>query len=77
MTLTDAFFLAAIIAAFTLFAVALAWGDYQTRGLDRNLRQKPGGMDEPNPAQSKPLPQSNEATRIAENVSRRREMSHN
>ena len=77
MTLADAFFLAAIIAAFTLFAVVLAWGDYQTRGLDRNVRQKRDGVDEPNPAQSTPLHKAMKLRKIAENVSRRREMSHN
>jgi hypothetical protein len=48
MTLTDALVLSAIITAFTLFAVVLAWGDHQTRGLNRNLGQKPQRRSEGN-----------------------------
>ncbi|MBX9828445.1 MAG: hypothetical protein K2Y27_26050 [Xanthobacteraceae bacterium] len=33
MTLTHIVVLAGIVAAFGSFAVVLAWGDYQTRGL--------------------------------------------
>jgi multisubunit Na+/H+ antiporter MnhC subunit len=35
MPLTDAVILAAICIAFLGFAVVLAWGDYQTRGVRR------------------------------------------
>ena len=35
MPITDALFLSAVIFAFILFAILLAWGDYQTRNLRR------------------------------------------
>ena len=34
---TDAIIVAAIVAAFIIFAVVLAWGEYQTRHLSRPL----------------------------------------
>lgn len=42
MPIIDIVFLAAVIAAFTLFGVVLAWGDYQTR--------KPSGQGPAKPA---------------------------
>lgn len=33
----------AVCAAFVVFAVALAWGDYQTRNIRHNLPAKPQG----------------------------------
>ena len=41
MPLASAITLVAIIAAFVIFAVVLAWGEYQTRGLSRGA--KPAG----------------------------------
>ena len=41
MPITDAVIVAAIVAAFIVFAVVLAWGEYQTRHLSRPAR--PGG----------------------------------
>jgi hypothetical protein len=76
MTLTDAVILSGIIAAFALFAAVLTWGEYQTRGLNRNLPQKQSGVDEPNLAQGKPLHKAMKLQKIAANTSRRREMSH-
>jgi hypothetical protein len=37
MPITDAIIVAAIVAAFIIFAVVLAWGEYQTRHLSRPL----------------------------------------
>ncbi|MFY9895773.1 MAG: hypothetical protein WAK63_16775 [Xanthobacteraceae bacterium] len=39
MPITDAVIVAAIVAAFIVFAVVLAWGEYQTRHLSRPLAQ--------------------------------------
>jgi hypothetical protein len=39
MPITDAIIVAAIVAAFIVFAVVLAWGEYQTRHLSRPLAQ--------------------------------------
>jgi hypothetical protein len=36
MSIQEGFIVAAIIAAFCLFAVTLAWGDYQTRRIKGN-----------------------------------------
>ncbi len=33
MSITDAFILTAIVAAFVAFGVVLAWGEYQTRNI--------------------------------------------
>jgi hypothetical protein len=42
MPATNVLFLTGIIAAFAVFALVLAWGEYQTRHLDcRAQRQKP------------------------------------
>lgn len=35
MPITDAIIVAAIVAAFIVFAIVLAWGEYQTRHLSR------------------------------------------
>lgn len=37
----DAFFLTLVLAAFAVFAGALAWADYQTRGLSTPKRAEP------------------------------------
>jgi hypothetical protein len=83
MTLTDTVILSGIVAAFALFAALLAWGEYQTRDLNRNLPRKGGGVDEPRLAQSRPLHKAMKLQRIAENTKRiaektgrRRETSH-
>ena len=34
MPVTDAIIIAAIVAAFVIFAMVLAWGEYQTRHLN-------------------------------------------
>lgn len=72
MTLTDTVILSGIIAAFTLFAMVLAWGEYQTRSLNRNLGQKPAdrsGANEPSHgAQSKLPAQRDERKVVAENT---------
>jgi hypothetical protein len=38
MPITTAVILAAIVAVFMLFALVLAWGEYRTRHLARNMR---------------------------------------
>ncbi len=82
MTPTDVLILSGIVTAFALFAALLAWGEYQTRDLDLNLRREEGGVDEPRPAQSRPLHKAMKLQRIAEKTKRitentsRCEMSH-
>jgi len=39
MPILDALVLSLIIALFVAFAVVLAWGEYQTRNLNRDIRQ--------------------------------------
>ena len=75
MTLTDAIILFGIVTAFALFAALLAWGEYQTRDLNRN--------DESRLAESRPLHRAMKLLRIAENTKKiaestsgRRERSH-
>jgi hypothetical protein len=41
--------LTAIVAAFALFAAVLAWGDYQTRNLNRTTPQNGGKNRQPAP----------------------------
>jgi multisubunit Na+/H+ antiporter MnhC subunit len=38
MPVIDAFIIAAIVAAFVIFGVVLAWAEYQTRHLPRKTR---------------------------------------
>jgi len=47
MPMTDALTVAAIVAAFIVFAVVLAWGEYQTRGMRPPARQNTGGGGKP------------------------------
>jgi hypothetical protein len=68
MTLTDAVILSGIVTAFALFAALLAWGEYQTRDLNRNLRQKRGGSDELTLTQTRPLHKAMKLQRIAANT---------
>jgi hypothetical protein len=72
MTLIDAVIVSGIVAAFVLFTVVLAWGEYQTRGLSRDVGQKPSGGDEPRRGQGKPLHKAMKLRRIAANTSRQR-----
>jgi hypothetical protein len=46
---TDAIIVAAIVAAFIIFAVVLAWGEYQTRHLSRPLTQAAAAATKPGP----------------------------
>jgi len=55
MPITDAIIVAAIVAAFIVLAMVLAWGEYQTRHLRRPLAQaaparKPGPIATTAPA---------------------------
>ena len=43
MPITDIVVVCAIISAFVIFAVALAWGDYQTRDIARASRERAAG----------------------------------
>jgi hypothetical protein len=38
MPITDAFIIAAIVAAFAIFGAVLAWAEYQTRHLPRSAQ---------------------------------------
>ncbi len=49
MPITDAVIVAAIVAAFIVFAVVLAWGEYQTRHLRRPLAQAAAPATKPGP----------------------------
>jgi len=40
MPITDIFIVSVIVSAFVVFAIALAWGDYQTRDIARASRQR-------------------------------------
>ena len=40
MPITDIFIVSVIVSAFVVFAIALAWGDYQTRDIARGSRQR-------------------------------------
>jgi multisubunit Na+/H+ antiporter MnhC subunit len=40
MPITDAFIIAAIVAAFAIFGAVLAWAEYQTRHLPRPVQQR-------------------------------------
>jgi hypothetical protein len=40
MPITDIIVICVIISAFAIFAVALAWGDYQTRDIARASRER-------------------------------------
>jgi len=40
MPITDIVIISVIISAFAIFAIALAWGDYQTREIARASRQR-------------------------------------
>ncbi len=42
MTMTSIIILAGIILAFAIFAVVLAWGEYQTRNISQSDPQKSG-----------------------------------
>jgi hypothetical protein len=78
MTLTDAVILFGIIAAFTIFAMVLAWGEHQTRGVNRNLGlkpEKPSGVNEPL-AQNQLPAQGDEGATLIASISERREMAH-
>jgi len=50
MPIADALFLSAVVLAFVIFAVLLAWGDYQTH----NLRGPASGPARKVSAQQKP-----------------------
>lgn len=54
MTFTDVLILSGIVTAFVLFAALLAWGEYQTRDLNRNLPQARGEADELRLTQTRP-----------------------
>ena len=56
MPITDAIIVAAIVAAFIVFAVVLAWGEYQTRHLSRPLAQEAAPATKPGPIQTAPAP---------------------
>ena len=43
MPITDIIVICVIISAFAIFAVALAWGDYQTRGIAQVGRERAAG----------------------------------
>jgi hypothetical protein len=43
MPITDIIIVCAIISAFVIFAVALAWGDYQSREIARASRERAAG----------------------------------
>jgi hypothetical protein len=49
MPITDAVIVAAIVAAFIVFAVVLAWGEYQTRHRSRPLAQAAAPATKPGP----------------------------
>ena len=49
MPITDAVIVAAIVAAFIVFAVVLAWGEYQTRHLSRPLAHAAAPATKPGP----------------------------
>ncbi len=49
MPVTDAIIVAAIVAAFIVFAVVLAWGEYQTRQLSRSHAQTAAPATKPRP----------------------------
>ena len=49
MPITDAVIVAAIVAALIVFAVVLAWGEYQTRHLSRPLTQAAAPATKPGP----------------------------
>jgi len=40
MPITDILIVSAIVSAFAVFAIALAWGDYQTREIAQASRQR-------------------------------------
>jgi sensor histidine kinase regulating citrate/malate metabolism len=40
MPITDIVILSVIVSAFAIFAIALAWGDYQTREIARASRER-------------------------------------
>jgi hypothetical protein len=43
MPITDIIIVCIIISAFAIFAIALAWGDYQTREIARASRERAAG----------------------------------
>jgi hypothetical protein len=54
MTIQSIFVLAAIVFAFALFATALAWGDFYTRGVRRSESEAPSaGKRHPNPIEER------------------------
>jgi hypothetical protein len=48
MPITDAFTIAAIVAAFVIFGVVLAWAEYQTRNLPRPVARRDAPADKKN-----------------------------
>jgi len=56
MPITDAVIVAAIVAAFIVFAVVLAWGEYQTRHLSRPLAQAAAPVTKPGPMETVQAP---------------------
>jgi hypothetical protein len=56
MPIADAIVVAAIVAAFIIFAVVLAWGEYQTRQLSRPLAQAAAAATKPPPIETVQAP---------------------
>ena len=54
MTTISALIVTGITAAFVFFAVLLAWGEHQTRGLNRVFAQKHKRVDVPDATPRKP-----------------------
>lgn len=46
MPLSDMLMLTAIVSAFTVFGLVLAWGDHRTRHLDRHHQERLEGASE-------------------------------
>ncbi len=47
MSIGQVIVLAAIVGAFVLFAVTLAWGDYHTQRMVRRIRERDRGISTP------------------------------
>ena len=63
MPITTIIFLSAIVSVFVIFGLVLAWGDRQTRHLQRDIQTRSPGI-----AKSSPL-QSKAGSRVSEPVS--------
>lgn len=71
MSTIDIVYLSAVICAFAVFAVGLAWGQYYTRNVDGRgsgglIQVKPGGGS---PAPRRPAAVSSATSRSVEKVS--------